>query len=242
VNPNIFHDDESFVEKVAETFRKSGSELYLSDFIFPWEISLCHHAFAGKKLEMDEWGGYDGALRKRFITATHRIKRTMFKVTCFELKPSSMLAFRNRRIVQESLLSVGIIDSKIGDILTGSDSYFVFIESVSKVPEIIDAAINAVEKPPVEILHKRQQNVSGTVSSARLDSICALAFKPSREKIQGLIENGGAMVNYQYAYKPSKEVQENSIISLRGFPRFKLIKVGEITKRGRMPVEVEFID
>lgn len=241
MNQTIFHEDEAFVRNLKDAVQ-GGTESLLSDFIFPWEISLSRYALGGTKFEMGEWGGYEGALRKRFLAARKKLGSEMFHISCYEFKPASLLAYRNRRTVLDSLLSVGIGDGKVGDILTASDSYFLYMNNLSRVPLIADIAMTLVDESPVNIRHKIQGNVSGTVSSPRLDSICALAFKPSREKIQGLIENGGAMVNFQYAFKPGREIQEGSTISLRGFPRFKLIKIGETTKKGRLLIEIEFLD
>ena len=63
------------------------------------------------------------------------------------------------------------------------------------------------------------QQIKGTVSSVRLDSLLPLAFSSSRSKLSGLIE--GAKV------------------SVRGLGKFRFEEAGKITKKNRISVTIQ---
>ena len=239
---SIFPEDIEFIENVKRRFYSHKKEQFLSDFLSPWDISLARFALDGYSLSFEEWGGYDGAFRKRLLAYRDNFNRNMLHISCYEFHPDEMIKYPSKGALLSALLSKGIKSENVGDIFSVSDSYIVFIDSEKMIPQLPDVEIKEVRGTPSECLRKIRDNVTGTVSSLRLDAILAIAYKPSRSKMQGLIENGGAMVNYRYTMKPAKELVAGDIVSLRGFPRFKLSESGDETKKGRIRVRLEFVD
>lgn len=239
---SVFPEDIAFITHVQKKAEHQTRGYFLSDFYSSWEISLARFALERNKLSFEEWGGYKQALKKRLIGYKSNFNRSLFHISCYMFKPSNFIAYHSKGAVFNALTAHGIKPDKVGDILTTSDAYFVFLDNELTIPSIYDAEIIVTKDIPSEMAGKPKEDITGTVSSLRLDAILAVAFKPSRNKIQGLIENGGAMVNYRYSMKPAKELVEGDIVSLRGFPRFKLSGAGEETKKGRIRVRLEFVD
>lgn len=239
---NYFPEDKEFINSVKKTLDALSSRVYLSDFLNPWEISLTRHALAGSNRKIDEWGGYDAASRKRIVASAHNIKQSMFRITPIEFKPNSMINYPNRKSVISRFSNKNVPLESIGDIIHSGDRYYIMLDSEHGNIIVEDANITLGIKLPSNLQAKDKKEMSSTVASTRLDSICSTAYKPSRSKLKGLIENGGAMIDYSFIYKGGKEVAEGSVISLRGFPRVQLTEIGDVSKKGRTRIKIKFID
>ena len=82
------------------------------------------------------------------------------------------------------------------------------------------------------------KEISGTVSSLRLDSLLALAFSSSRSKLVAYIEAGKVFVNGKLITSNGYQMKENDIVSVRGLGRFQYIETLLQTKKGRYYVTI----
>ena len=239
---NIFPEDIALIKSITDQLDSPDSKSCLSNFLYPWEISLARNAALDYDFMIDEWGGLKNSLRKRILFSKNKIKQSMFNITPVEFKPDSWINYSNRKTVLDALSQKGFSSELIGDIHKSTDSWILLIDSKFTDVEFDDALINPATNIPPECIHPQKEKISGTTSSVRLDSLCSIAFKPSRGKLKGLIENSGAMIDYRFVTKAGRVVKEGAIISLRGFPRFKLCEVGAVTKKGRTRVSLELMD
>jgi RNA-binding protein YlmH len=242
LSESLFPEDAAFISRIKSRIGGLKGKTLLSDFLFPWEISLIMHVVLDTELQVDEWGGMENAFRKRVVGSTRKIKRSMFRIEIVEFKPQSRIVYHNRKSVLNAFYNQGINAELIGDIMQVDDSWFAAIDKSASDIEFSDAELLHDVDLPSDAVRKSQPEISGTTASVRLDSICSIAFKPSRGKLKGLIANGGAMVDYRFVNKGSREVNEGSVISLRGFPRFCLVEIGAVTKKGRARVRVDVLD
>jgi RNA-binding protein YlmH len=225
LDKNIFPEDNEFISQTRSRFETNKSSIFITGFFYPWQVSLARNSLLDVKMKFSEWGGFDNALKKRLAVSDKPVDNTNFNTVIIRIKPDKPIMFPNVRSLLDTLVKSGII--------TDSRHTNIKIENTQTVIE---------NSMPPDLMKHRQENVSNTVSSVRLDSVCSVAFKPSRGKIKGLIENGGAMVDYKFAFKGGKEISLGSIISLRGFPRIKVEEIGELTKKGRTRVTISFVD
>ena len=75
------------------------------------------------------------------------------------------------------------------------------------------------------------QQIKGTVSSVRLDSLLPLAFSSSRSKLSGLIEGAKVFVNGKLITSNGYQVKEGDLISVRGLGKFRFEEAGKSLKR-----------
>lgn len=146
-----------------------------------------------------------------------------------------------------SLMGMGIIREKLGDILVSPDSADLMV--LDTVADFLlqswntagRARLNVSEIEPghLHIPEVRCEERRDTVSSLRLDAVCATGFRMARGKAAALIESGRVQLNWRECMKPDRQVSAGDTVSARGFGKFELTEIGDLTKKGRIPITVK---
>ena len=148
-----------------------------------------------------------------------------------------------------AILNLGIKREKIGDIIihenfcqviVSSDICDFIIMNLTKVSRnnVFVKEISREELIKNEITYK---DIAFTVSSDRLDCIISGLYNISRQDSLKYINGERVAVNYEKITSPSKEIKDNTLISVRGKGRAIVVKVGDITKKGRVKVQAKLI-
>lgn len=157
----------------------------------------------------------------------------------------------NRKFAEElthrdylgAIMNLGIERSMIGDILLKDGDAYVFV--LKKMSRYVEENLTSVRRTAVRVtvspgggeeLSPEFEEISGTVSSIRLDSVVALAGRLSRTKAAAYIEGERVFVNGQTAVSPSRPLKEGEILSIRGIGKFLFKEAGGQTKKGRTVV------
>ena len=90
-----------------------------------------------------------------------------------------------------------------------------------------------------EIPSPRIQDVTGTVSSVRLDSVLAVAFGLSRNKAIPYIEGGQVYVNARQVVSNGYGLHPGDLISVRGLGKFRYIDVRNQSKKGKYWIDIQ---
>lgn len=146
-----------------------------------------------------------------------------------------------------SLMAAGIQRDAVGDILVRElDCDLIVMESVSRfvsqsLISVGRASISINSISPEEIIspERKVRILRDTVASPRLDAIISIGFSMSREKARELIRTGHAVLNNLPCEKPDKSIEIGDIVSARGFGKFKVISAGNVSKKGRIWIEIE---
>lgn len=146
-----------------------------------------------------------------------------------------------------AILGLGIDRSKVGDILL-FDTYAIcyaddemasyicsHLEKVGK----IGVKTETIEPKLVLLPEKKIQRRVASVASARADAVFGACFQISRGKAQQLIAAEKAFINWSVVKSPSDKVEEEDILSLRGYGRAKVVQWKGETKKGRLSVVLE---
>lgn len=148
-----------------------------------------------------------------------------------------------------TILSLGIIRDKIGDILVHQDFADILVKreiedfillNLERVrnQKIISGKINFESLMPVEPLYKE---ISKTLSSYRLDVFISATYNLSRQESMELIKRDYVKVNWEPIDKPSKELEVGDLISLRGYGRSILHSIHGLSKKGRVKAIIRII-
>lgn len=76
--------------------------------------------------------------------------------------------------------------------------------------------------------------IPGTVSSLRLDSVCALCLGLSREKAAALVRSGAVRLNHLENTRTDQPLQEGDILSVHGHGRYLVQQIGSQSRSGRI--------
>lgn len=146
-----------------------------------------------------------------------------------------------------SLMGMGIVREKVGDILVSSESCdLVVLESVAEflLQSWVSAGrarlrVEEIDAGELRIPQARFEEMRDTVSSLRLDAVASTGFRMARGKAAELISSGRVQVNWRECTKADKLLTEGDTVSARGFGKFQLIQVGGVTKKGRISIVVK---
>jgi len=165
-----------------------------------------------------------------------------FEITGIEILGSGYKKFSHRDVLG-SILALGVKRETIGDIYVLENGFSAFVAVITSVGEYICTNLEYVSNDKVktrsskacklpEIIRKYQA-ISGTVASLRLDCVLGMCLGISREKVKRIINEKCVSVNHRETTKCDDLIKENDLLSVRGYGRFEIFEVGDITKKGR---------
>ncbi len=156
------------------------------------------------------------------------------------------LAGLSHRDYLGSLMGLGITRENVGDILVSEEKAFIFLK-----PEILDYVMQNLTKIGRRGVGLRQvsieeallpvregKEIQGTVAGLRLDAVLATGLSIARGKSAELIRGGMVEVNWETIENVSAEVKEGDVLSVRGYGRMKLTRIGGLTRKGRYGITV----
>ncbi|MDO5028256.1 MAG: YlmH/Sll1252 family protein [Bacillota bacterium] len=152
----------------------------------------------------------------------------------------------DHRDVLGSLLGLGIVREKIGDIGFFPDSIKLVVST--DISTFILYNLNKVKHENIKVQEipladLGEIQVAGIdkdliVSSLRLDQLVAEAYNLSRSQAQKLVASGLVKVNFSTEEKGHKNLEEGDLVSVRKKGRFKIKKINGLTKKGRIKTTI----
>lgn len=221
-----------------------------TDFLSPQQQTLALDLLRLAGVRESEYallGGYGGAERQVLLFLPDWLDRadaeSQSPLRCLRA------AFRaeyglNHRDFLGSLMGMGIVREKVGDILVDRESCdLVVLDTVADfLLQSWDTAgrarltVTALDPWDLRVPEIRCEEVRDTVSSLRLDAVSSTGFKMARGKAAALIEGGRVQLNWRECAKPDKLLAQGDVVSARGFGKFELAEVGGLTKKGRTSI------
>ena len=142
-------------------------------------------------------------------------------------------------------MNLGIDRCKIGDIIAEDHKALIFVKEemaeyvTDNLTQIRHTHVQATIGTGFQVDYEpRYEELKGTVSSIRLDSVLALAYPLSRSKITSQIEAGKVFVNGKLITSNGYRLKENDIISVRKMGRIAYNGILSETKKGRYMISV----
>ena len=158
----------------------------------------------------------------------------IFPITALELTYSDKNGISHPDCLG-SLMGLQIKRESIGDIIVSDKSAILFVDT--DIADFIRFNLDKVGRASVKVavvdtidVDKKQefQQITGTVSSLRLDCIVALLINKSRTIATQTIQSNLVKLNYQDTQNVSKQIVEGDTITIRG--KGKFIVMGPIKK------------
>ncbi|MDV3426793.1 MAG: YlmH/Sll1252 family protein [Bacillota bacterium] len=145
------------------------------------------------------------------------------------------------------VLSLGIKREKLGDfILKDNICYFPCKEEISdylsdniKVIGNTKVNVSLIDKEAVSLVNVDYDDMVIEVPSLRLDSIVSEITKSSRSEGVNLIRRGLVLYNYSEAEDKSRIISLNSVITVRGYGKYKIADEIGKTKKGNLKIYIK---
>lgn len=244
-------DEKEFIDQVLnwQQFVEDSYSSKLSDFLDPRQIHIVKTIIGThSQVKYSEFGGYDGAERKRMLLYPDYLipENNDFQTSLLEIVYPSKFVTLSHRQVLGSLMSIGLKREKFGDILVQNNriQFIVPSEMIDYVKmelkQIGKSKIQLVELPLNQIITSSEEwkEQSATVSALRLDAILSSVYPISRQKAQTLIQHGLVKVNWKEVEQVSFVCDEGDVISARGYGRSKIITIEGQTKKDKWRLKV----
>ena len=219
-----------------------------TDFLSPQQraqaLDLLHLAGISESAYVLQ-GGYEGAERQvlQFLPDWMEPESAEAPIRCLRavFREEEKLSHRD---FLGSLMGMGIVREKVGDILVAPGSADLLV--LDGVADFLlqswasagraKLRVSAIEPENLHIPTVQRKEVRDTVSSLRLDAVAASGFRLARGKAAALIESGKVQLNWRECVKPDKLLEAGDVVSARGFGKFELGEVGGLTRKGRVSI------
>lgn len=190
------------------------------------------------------YGGYPCAMRKTvgFFPISQLPSEDNFPIQAVNLHLPKGASLSHRDYLG-TLISLGLKRNSIGDIIAHENRCILFLlnsvtpvvlENLKKVGGTgIKAELNTKD---FELPNPQYMELRGTVSSIRLDCLVRLLTGTAREKSAAIIKAELVTLNYRTAASVRQSWEQNDIIAIRGYGKFKVSEIGHPTRKGRLPV------
>lgn len=244
-------EDRLVVSKVLDQVilsLKYHEQRYTS-FLDPYQQKLLQQVlFKLDNIGFHYWGGYKDAERKVLSIFPDYIypEEYQYPISIIEITGRDIDVLSHRDFLG-AVLSLGIKREKIGDILTDEEKSYIFVMSdicpyllinMRKVKNCT-VVVREIYNDNLSLPQKKFKYIQGTVATLRLDSVLSVALGQSRSKVLQYINGDKVNVNWELATSASQMLKEEDVISVRGYGRMILDRVGGITRKGRRSIIVK---
>lgn len=214
-------------------------------FLEPSSFSAARNAAAEYGIECKLFGGYEDAERcmAAFLYPGDEVS---FPLSCIRAEWNAKYASCGHRDILGALMGLGVVRDAYGDILVDEEHAFILVtdEIAPFVVANLESAGRA--KLKVEVIPLRQMRlpppkgriVRITAASDRMDCVIAEAYNLSRAEVKKKIQSGDVKYNHVEETRPDISIQEEDVISVRGYGRTKVLSVDGTTRKGRLAMQV----
>lgn len=191
------------------------------------------------------FGGYKDAERCVFGVFPSWTEPSLedFPISVIEFRMKFQKQLTHRHFLG-TVLSLGIERDKIGDILVGDRTAFVFLakdiaefvaDNIIKVAGVgVESNIVPIDRAVLP--EKKFEIISAVCASQRADAIVSGLLNKSRNEAKELILSGKLEVNHFEITRTDYLVKEKDLLSVRGFGRSEILEIGNKTRSDRIHI------
>lgn len=146
-----------------------------------------------------------------------------------------------------SIMALGIKREKLGDLILKEDKCY--LSTSTEISTYIKYNLTSIGKSActIDILDRdfneiplyNFESIVTNVSSLRVDCVVSSLCNISRTRAEELIRQGKVLVNYSEVLRKDKILKNNSVMTVRGYGKFKIIEEAGWTGSGRIKIIVK---
>ncbi len=241
--------EEFFIRRMRELARNADvrQKRQFTGFLDLMEQTLLRQLRGTLPVPFYCWGGYPQAERVMVCFSAEEPEKSDYPMELCRIAPKAprFAEELSHRDYLGAILHLGLDRQKIGDLAMTEGSVLVFCCQgmaaflQDHLERIRHTLVTAQQLPLREVSYSPSYTkIKGTVSSLRLDAILSLACHNSRGKPDALLSSGMVFVNGGQCLKPSQNLAEGDIFSVRGIGKFQFQEVTGKTKKDRIGVTI----
>ncbi len=214
-----------------------------TQFLNGHEINLVRKLTDSVSVSCGFYGGYEEAERCMLVCYPDFLYPEEDDIPIKVIKARTKNRHRlSHRDYMGAVLNLGIKREKIGDIVVCDDCGYIFCTEdiadyiISQIQKIGNCGVvlEASAFKDVQIPPKQFKEITDTVSSVRLDTVVSSATGLSRSEASALILRGAVSVNWEMRDKNDFKLKDGDVLSVHGYGRILLYKIGGTSKKGRI--------
>ncbi len=213
-------------------------------FLNERECSVSVSYLRNRGVTFTMYGGYKNATRV-YICIADEDASPDFPISVLQIKSKGNKELTHRDFLG-SLMGLGIKRECIGDIVTvNKNEAIIFVRD--DVAQYIIRELDKVGRESVSVceftgdtdnLSNKTEAFSLIVTSMRADNFVSACINSSRNAAVDLISSDMVFLNYVQVNKPSQNITEGDVISIRGYGKFIVGEIAGRTKRDRLVIKV----
>jgi RNA-binding protein YlmH len=229
----------SLFDKVILASR-TGQTIYCNEFYTPKVWKTLEQIQTELGVKVFNYGLFQDAERRMIAFAEE--ENLEFPVKVLTIKNKSKFKTLKHKDYLGAIMSLGIKREKFGDIvLNGESCYFPVCYDISEYVFINLNTIGSnpcsseVIEPSLDIIKAASYEEKIIItSSLRMDCIISAICNISRSVATEMISNGKVLLDYTEIKSKEKKVSPESVITVRGFGKFKIGEELGITQKDRI--------
>ena len=216
-----------------------------SRFLDPAQAVQAEHLAREYGAKVSFWGGYDRAERVMacFYPYHEQVDQSMYPLVCLHSRYPEKFCSVSHRDLLGSFMSLGLTRSCLGDIIIVEADIYLFTHAQNA--DFIVQSMQGAGRTPLHFCilddvpvmpEPEGVRFSAVVSSLRLDGVLAAAYRLSRSESAEMIRAGLVKVDHLVCERVDAAVKENTLFSVRGKGRIRLVSVDGMTRKQRIGI------
>ena len=245
----LYDEDRSLVLKLYDKImlaEKSGSCIFTNEFYAPNLWNKLQEIVYKFNIHMETNGGFSDSEKRMVSFSTYNSEA--FPIRLMKIQNKSKFSRLEHKDYLGALMSLGIKREKLGDLIVDADKDCCFFSVSDDVVEFVLSNLDHIGKNPCSIEEVFSfDNIPGpnlkdlliVSTSSRLDCITSSLTGLSRTKALEMISSSKVLLNYIVETKKDKVVAEGSIITIRGYGKFRVLDCASTSGSGRLRINVK---
>lgn len=222
--------------RISEKTGRAG----FSGFLSPADLELAGRVFSDDA-ELTLFGGYADAER---CVVGFNAEEWEFPIAV--LLCEGKFEGLTHRDFLGSLMSLGITREIVGDICIDGDRAYIF--HLASMSDYIAESLTEVKRTRVKNtvcdvcdvnVERKYEDYRKSIASSRVDAVIGAAFNMSRTDAAETVERDLVSVNYRAVASKDKKICSGDVISVRGKGKVKVILSGDVSKKGRLFIDIK---
>jgi RNA-binding protein YlmH len=240
------NEDKSMLLKIYDKMllaERTGQCVFLNEFYPPNLWNKLYNTAIRFNIKMASFGGFDESERRMVAFYTYDLMP--FPVRIFNIINKSKFTSLEHRDYLGAIMSLGLNREKMGDLVVSDNSSFIAVsedvsayikdslQNIGKCPCSVEEVFDFEKLPRPNF-----KNLVVISTSLRLDCIASALTGLSRNKSIDLINGGKVLLNYNVEVEKDRIVNENSILTIRGYGKYRVDGIAGKSSSGRLKLNI----